>query len=128
MLQVLIVEDEWLLADVLREDLEALGCRVLGPALGSSDGLDILASHRVDLAFVDTHLGGETCEDVLERCEQQGVAVVIFTGHLENDLPEFARGYKVLSKPYRPAALDTLLNSATRPTSPHAGTEGACNQ
>ncbi|RYG53375.1 hypothetical protein EON80_32785 [bacterium] len=90
MLQVLIIEEHWLIADVLRGDLEALGCKVLGPALGCRDGLDILAHHKVDMAFVATHVGGGNCEDVLEQCEKQRTTVVIFTGHLDGGLPEFA--------------------------------------
>lgn len=115
MRQVLIVEDEWLLAEGLKIDLEEHGCSVLGLALSCKDALDILADHRPDLAFIDTQLGDETCEAVLDACDQDGVPVILFTGHTESDLPEFARGRKVLSKPYDPRALDALIEELGAP-------------
>ena len=106
---MLIIEDEWLVAQGLRIDLEEHGCRVLGPVLSCKDALSILADHEVDLAFVDTQLGDETCVSVLEACEKSNIPVVIFTGHLASDLPEFVRGRRVLSKPYAAKALSELL-------------------
>jgi CheY-like chemotaxis protein len=109
MRQVLIVEDEWLLGEGLKADLEERGCTVLGPALSCMEALRLLSSEHPDLAFVDTQLGDETCEAVLEDCDKRGIPVVIFTGHSQNDLPEFARGRKVLTKPYDPKLLSDLL-------------------
>jgi DNA-binding response OmpR family regulator len=106
---ILIVEDEWLVAEGLKMDLEEQGCRVLGPALSCKDALSILEDHKVQMAILDTELSGETCEAVLEECEKNGIPVIIFSGHLEQDFPQFARGRKVLMKPYDPAALAEVL-------------------
>jgi DNA-binding LytR/AlgR family response regulator len=117
-LTVLVVEDEWLVAEDLKGDLEGRGCTVLGPALSCKDALGIMADHSVDIAFIDTQLGDETCEAVLEECKRQGVAVFIFTGHAEHDLPEFARGYDLLLKPHNAAGVDDALARASRPSPP----------
>ena len=109
---VLIVEDEWLVAEALKVDLEEHGFAVLGPAFGCSDALAILAEHHPDLAFVDTQLGDETCEVVLDDCDKRGISVVIFSGHSDEGLPAFARGRKVLAKPYLPRSLEDLLADA----------------
>lgn len=109
MRQVLIVEDEWLVAENLKEDLLGQGFSVLGPALRCKDALDILAEHQPALAIVDTLLGQETCETVLDACKQRSIPVVISTGHIGNDVPEFARGWPVLSKPYAIIDLVALL-------------------
>jgi CheY-like chemotaxis protein len=107
--KVLVVDDEWLLGEGLKADLEDHGCTVLGPALSCPDALDILAEKKVDLAFLDTRLGDQTCEPVLAECDRRSIPVVIYTGYSMRDLPDFALGRKVLGKPYQPEALDELL-------------------
>jgi DNA-binding response OmpR family regulator len=110
MLEVLVVEDEWLLAEGLKLNLEERDCFVLGPALNSADALAILSKHRPYLAFVDTQLGDQTCEQVLAQCDANGIPVIIFTGHTVATLPAYARGRQVLAKPYEMSALDNLLS------------------
>jgi CheY-like chemotaxis protein len=110
MLQVLVVEDEWLVAEGLKVNIEERGCAVLGPALNSADALAILSHHRPDLALVDTQLGDETCEQILQRCDAGGIPVIIFTGHTQTTLPQYALGRQVLAKPYDISALDELLS------------------
>jgi DNA-binding response OmpR family regulator len=99
-LSVLVVEDEWLIGEDLKDHLEVAGCEVLGPAPNCAAALEVLWRERPDLAIVDTHLGGETCEAVLEECSNQGIPVIISSGHDEPDLPTFARGFPYLGKPY----------------------------
>jgi DNA-binding response OmpR family regulator len=111
MRQVLIVEDEWLLAEGLKVDLEERGYAVLGPALSCKDALGILFDHEADLAFVDTQLGDETCEAVLDECDKRSIPVIIYTAHSEDELPKFARGRKFLAKPYASVWLSDLLEA-----------------
>lgn len=74
---ILIVEDEDAHGAELKQMLERHGHRVLGPAPSCSAALELLWRERPDFAFVDTHLGSETCEAVLEECDQQDVPVII---------------------------------------------------
>lgn len=74
---ILIVEDDAEQAELLKQALVALGHMVLGPAHDCSSALELIWRERPDLAFVDTHLGSETCEAVLEECDHQSVPVVI---------------------------------------------------
>jgi DNA-binding LytR/AlgR family response regulator len=108
-LKAMIVEDEWLLAEELRSDLENAGHLVLGMALNCKDALAILADRAIDIAFVDTQLGDETCEAVLEDCDKRGVRIVLYTAHVALTLPEFAQGREVLTKPYLQADLMRVL-------------------
>lgn len=85
---ILIVEDDANQAELLKKALMALGHRVLGPARDCSSALELIWRERPDLAFVDTHLGSETCEAVLEECDNQSVPVVITLGD-GDDLPAF---------------------------------------
>jgi CheY-like chemotaxis protein len=113
-LTVLVVEDEWLLAEDLKEELESLGCKVLGPAPSCAAALELLfRDDKPGLAYVDTQLGTETCEAVLEECKQLRIPVVISTGHHPRELPTFATGLPLLSKPHSRAELEDSLRAAT---------------
>ena len=98
--KILVVEDEWLIGESLKASLEALGHQVLGPAMSCAAALDMIRAERPDIAFVDTQLGPETCELVLDECRRQATPVVITSGHTGNDLPEFCSGLTALGKPY----------------------------
>jgi DNA-binding response OmpR family regulator len=106
---VLILEDDLMLAESLKLDLEAIGLRVLGPAPDCSAALELLLRERPDLAILDTHLGTETCEVVIDECNAQAVPVVISSGHAADELPTFAMGLPLLGKPYLTDALPSLV-------------------
>ncbi|WP_051960977.1 response regulator [Devosia riboflavina] len=86
--RILVVEDNADQAKALKQALEDLGHTVLGPAPDCSSALELIWREKPDLAFVDTHLGSETCEVVLEECDQQAVPVII-TSEEDGDLPDF---------------------------------------
>ena len=105
---VLIVEDEWLIAEDLRGDLEERGYGVLGPVPSCEEAMNILRSGEVNLAVVDTELSDGTCETVLEECDRLGVPVIIFTGHSE--APPYAATRPMLGKPHQQSSLDRALD------------------
>ena len=94
------LEDDAIVAENLRSDLEEIGLRVIGPAFNCSAALELLLRERPDFAILDTHLGSETCEVVLDECAAQNVPVIIASGHGPAELPTFAIGFPLLSKPY----------------------------
>ena len=112
--KVLVLEDDMIVADALKFDLEAIGIRVLGPAFDCSSALELLLRERPDFAILDTHLGSETCEVVLEECRAQNVPVIISSGHGPTELPTFALGFPLLGKPYLTRALPSLVERIDR--------------
>ncbi|WEK03652.1 MAG: response regulator [Candidatus Devosia phytovorans] len=108
MSKILIVEDDVAMASSLKALLEARGHRVIGPAMDCSSALELLWREPPDLAFVDTHLGSETCEVVLEECDQQMVPVIIAA--TEGDgLPEFCGVRRRVFKPMSDSAVDRAM-------------------
>ena len=69
MRQILIVEDQWLIADELREDLEERGFIVLGPVMSCSDAIAILANHKPELVLLDTELQDGSCDPCSENAK-----------------------------------------------------------
>ncbi|WEK04738.1 MAG: response regulator [Candidatus Devosia phytovorans] len=102
--RILIVEDEPELADALKSVLIAQGHVVIGPAPDCSSALELLWRERPDIAFVDTHLGSDTCEAVLDECDQQMVPVIVTTTEPVG-LPEFCGTRKSLHKPINDVGL-----------------------
>ena len=97
---VLIVEDDWFCGEALKLDLEQMGHRVIGVAQTGAAALEVLMLQRPDLVFVDTELGAETSEMVVDECRLQRIPTVICSGHAASQLPAFCAGLQAISKPY----------------------------
>lgn len=110
MSSILIVEDDLAIAADLKAMLEARGHRVIGPASNCSSALELLWREPPDLAFVDTHLGSETCEVVLEECDQQMIPVIIAASP-ESGLPDFCGARRNIVKPLTDHAVHMALSA-----------------
>jgi|SRR5215217_7669810 len=106
--RILIVEDNAEQARALKAALETLGHTVLGPAPDCSSALELIWRERPDLAFVDTHLGSDTCEAVLEECDQQDVQVIV-TMLDGSALPDFCGSRASVTAPPSGTALEAML-------------------
>ncbi|WP_449393617.1 ANTAR domain-containing response regulator [Devosia riboflavina] len=112
--RILIVEDNKEQARTLKEALESLGHTVLGPAPDCSSALELIWRDKPDLAFVDTHLGSDTCEAVLEECDQQAVPVVVTTQETDG-LPLFCGSRDRPTGPPMLSGLTEILGSRDEP-------------
>ena len=101
-LNVLIVEDEVLLAAELGYLIEEVGCREVGHAMSSDEALALAAELRPDLALVDVHLrDGPTGIDVARRIADDCGGVALFMTANVKRLPhDFAGACGVIGKPY----------------------------
>lgn len=80
--RVLIVEDDYYVADSLAVALEALGIEVLGPVPTVTAALDLVAqADRIDGAVLDVNLRGELVYPVADALRVRGVPVVFATGY-----------------------------------------------
>jgi len=100
-LNILIVEDEVLLAMELESELEAAGHSILGVAMSRGDAFAIVEATRPDFAFVDIHLkDGPSGVDVGRRLASIGVPYVFMTGNLKRIPDDFAGAIGAIEKPY----------------------------
>jgi DNA-binding response OmpR family regulator len=75
--RILIVEDEYLFSDDLRQELESKGAVVLGPVGFVDRAKDLAASERqIDGAVLDINLNGEMVFPVLDALLQRDVPVL----------------------------------------------------
>jgi DNA-binding response OmpR family regulator len=102
---VLIVEDEFLIAALLEEDLHAAGCTTLGPFSSLAAALKASASEDFDLAILDVNLGGEMVYPLADALSRRGVPILFLSGYDVSSMPERFRTSPRLAKPYDRAAL-----------------------
>ena len=82
---ILLVEDEYLIAWALQDELQGSGAHVIGPAASVEDALALLASEPVDGAILDVSLDREKVFPVAEALSERGIPFVFATGY--SDLP-----------------------------------------
>src|SRR3712207_3309616 len=85
--RVMVVEDEFFLADDLAQALEKLGAEVVGPVPSKDKALAFLGAEPLDAAVLDINLKGEAVFPVADALRQQGVPFVFATGYDEASVP-----------------------------------------
>ena len=100
-LRILVVEDNFLVAENLRELLTERGCDVIGPAPRVEVALSLLAANgRVDGAMLDINLGREDCFPVAAALLEREVPFLFLTGYDERmAIPTKFKHAPRLSKP-----------------------------
>ena len=77
-----MVEDDFVLAEDLREELEGRGADVLGPIPGVAEALDLLARGPApDAALLDINLGGDLVFPVADVLADRGIPFAFATGY-----------------------------------------------
>lgn len=108
--RILVVEDEYFLADRLASDLRDMGATVVGLAGTIDDALDLIdATERLDGAVVDVNLHGEMAFPVVDALIARGVAVVFATGYDRASLPPGYAAIPSVQKPVNAAQVAGAL-------------------
>jgi CheY-like chemotaxis protein len=102
--RVLVVEDQYLIADEMRRTVERLGGQVLGPVSTLDGALSLAVRGGLDLALLDVDLHGSEIYPAAD--ELMSIAPVIFTTGFERDaMPPGYRDLPRLDKPVTARAL-----------------------
>ena len=100
MRQVLVVEDEELVAMMLADMLAELNYGVLGPVGELSKALALVQEGPPDAALLDVSLHGAASFPVAEALQAKGIPFAFTTGYGERDFPPAFRQVPRLSKPF----------------------------
>jgi|SRR5579883_2823737 CheY-like chemotaxis protein len=98
-LGVLIVEDEAMVAMLIEDLLQELGCRPVEIASRVETALAYLGAMRFDIAILDVNLKGEMSFPVADALEGRGLPFVFATGYGPEVIPEKYRAHPVVQKP-----------------------------
>ncbi|SHJ18087.1 CheY chemotaxis protein or a CheY-like REC (receiver) domain [Roseomonas rosea] len=81
--RILIVEDEYLIAEAMEEWLSGAGAKVVGPVPSVEQAFELIEEPEkvLDGAVLDVNLGrGETAYPVADRLNERGVPYLFATG------------------------------------------------
>ncbi|WP_145107370.1 response regulator [Cereibacter sediminicola] len=115
-LAVLVVEDDYFLAQELAEILEAEGARVSGPAGTLNEAMDLASSAPLDAAVLDVNLRHLTVQPVIEVLARRGIPLLLLTGADLASLPPDLCRQPIMSKPVDERALVAHLASFAQPS------------
>jgi DNA-binding response OmpR family regulator len=114
-LRVVIIDDDALVAGVLKDIVTHCGAEVVGVAHGYETGAVLLADRSTcDLAFIDLRLGEDLSGvDLARQAVERGIQVIAVTG--SHVLPEGLLGAALLTKPFSVEAVRMVLGTVGVP-------------
>lgn len=106
--RVLIVEDEYMIAEAMSFGLRRAGATVLGPVSDVASALALLREEEVDSAVLDINLGDQKVYPVVDALLAQGARCVFATG---NDLANIPDTYASMRRCEKPVDTDCLVKA-----------------
>lgn len=111
---VLVLEDDYYLADDARHALEQAGAAVLGPCPAPDEAVALARSARAQCAVVDINLGSGPSFEPARELLGLGVPIVLVTGYDQEVIPEDLRDVPWMPKPITGPALVAAVDRACR--------------
>lgn len=108
---VLVVEDEEMIASVIEEMLLDLGCRQVWVAGSAKDAEAVLAQHRPHAAVLDVNLGGDSGFQLAQSLVEAKIPFVFATGYGRHGLPEQWTTRPIMPKPFKMETLRAVLGA-----------------
>lgn len=108
--RILIVEDDYLLAQTIVDTVEGAGAKAVGPfarMIEALEGMTVLGA--VDGAILDIGLGDETSYPLAEALQTTGIPFIFLTGTERLKLPARFERTGHLLKPHTETALIEAL-------------------
>jgi DNA-binding response OmpR family regulator len=106
---VLIVEDEYLVAMLIQDQLDALGFRNVSHVGNVDKALNFIRENNPDFCLLDVNLDGQTSFGIAAMLKADEVPFAFLTGHGSQFFPEEWRSHPRLSKPFGEAQLGQVV-------------------
>jgi ActR/RegA family two-component response regulator len=109
--RVLLVEDDYLVAETMRDALEEMGMQVLGPFGWVEEALVFIEANpgAFDTAVIDINLHGAQSYPIADLLSARKIHFVFTTGYSSGAISERFRAYPRCEKPISRAALAVAL-------------------
>lgn len=108
--RVLVVEDEAIIAMVLEDMLQSMGCVVIGPALRLDKAEQFARAEVLDAAVLDVNMSSGTSFGVAAILKDRGIPFVFSTGYGRSGVQDGFETAPVLQKPFRDDQLQKVLS------------------
>ncbi|MHC2337659.1 response regulator [Bradyrhizobium sp. USDA 4454] len=96
--KILIVEDEYFIADDCARAAQGAGFQVIGPFGCIIDAISNMPDD-IDGALLDVNLQGSKVYPLLDRLLSRAIPVAIYTGYEPQNLPAQYSGLTIVTKP-----------------------------
>ena len=103
--RLLVVEDDYFVAQDLCAILRDHGATVLGPAPSVSSARSLASDPRPDCVLLDINLDGELAFELAQELQARGMHTVFTTGYDATFVPKHLRHTVCLQKPVDATAL-----------------------
>jgi DNA-binding response OmpR family regulator len=107
--RLLVLEDEPLIALMVRNWLTELGCETVGPAHTVPTALALIKDGPLDGAILDVSIGDQDCSPVADVLRHKGIPFALATGRSPDGLAATYADAPWLSKPYDFAAVRGIV-------------------
>jgi DNA-binding response OmpR family regulator len=122
-LRVLVVEDDYFIADEICSTLRDGGAEVLGPSPDIEHGLHMVRNERIDCAVLDINLHGDLAFDLADELRRRGTPSIFATGYDRSVLPDAFSDSVRLEKPVNLSELLRAVQSVCTRDTRNTGTE-----
>jgi CheY-like chemotaxis protein len=109
---VLVVEDEMMIAMLIEDMLSEFGCNLVGPATSILRALDLIDKEQVEIAVLDLNLDGQDTYAIADVLQRKNVPFVFATGYGSTGLRKEYGNRPVLQKPFQAKDLEIALAEA----------------
>jgi two-component system, response regulator PdtaR len=111
--RILIVDDDFLVADAIDRALSDAGFDVAGVAVSASEAIELAESQQPTLAVMDVRLAGEGdgIQAALEIFRKFGIRCIFATAHYDQDSRERAQPAMPLGWLQKPYSMRSLVNA-----------------
>lgn len=115
--RILLVEDEYLLATEMRDELQDAGAIVVGPVAGLSKALTLIeATEVIDGAVLDVNLRGEAVFPAAEILQNRKVPTLFVSGYNFDVIPRRFANTPHCEKPVAAhRVIETLIRTMQEP-------------
>jgi PAS domain S-box-containing protein len=110
--RILLVEDEALVAMMLRDVLTELGFEVIGPFGRLADAMVVAIHETIDAGMIDVNLGGELVYPIADVLLARRIPFIFVTGYGVDGMERRFRHVPVYKKPVQRHALQQIFVSA----------------
>ena len=111
---ILIVEDDYLIAEQTRRELEKLGASIAGPVPSVEQAMALIDERPIDAAILDINLDGETVYPLADVLSERQIPFVFATGYDASSMPEKYKGFILCEKPTELAVIAVALFASDR--------------
>ena len=108
--RVLVVEDNYLMAEVICDFVRACGFQPVGPASTVEGGVRLAREEEIDAAILDINLQGRLCFPICSALAQKHVPFIFLSGYATTLLvPSEFRAVRHIEKPFAAEEFESIL-------------------